>query len=74
MANMEKREMALHACMTTIWKAYRTDLTTYNRCFSELHKKYNDDPVVTQFIINMGFALAPAVNQKEEFEHEKHGK
>lgn len=62
--DIEKRDHALHDCMTTIWKAYRTDLQTFNRCFPELHKKYPDDPVVTQFIVNMGFALVPAANRK----------
>ena len=62
--DIEERDKALHDCMNTIWKAYRTDLTTFNFCFGELHRKYPDDPVITQFIVNMGFALAPAANRK----------
>lgn len=61
---IDEREKALHDCMTTIWKAYRTDMATFNACFGELHKKYPDDKIVTQFIVNMGFALCMAANVK----------
>lgn len=64
MVDLNEREKALHTCLTTIWKAYRTDMQTFNRCFQELHNTYKNDPVVTQFIVSMGFALAPAANQK----------
>ena len=61
--DIEERDKALHDCMNEIWKAYRTDISTFNRCFPALHEKYND-PIVSNFIVNMGFALAPAANKK----------
>lgn len=63
---MDQQEIdkALHDCMTTIWKAYRSgDVKTYNKCFSELYGKY-DDSVIECFIQGMGMGLAPAVNRR----------
>ena len=58
----DELDKALHDCMNIIWKAYRSgDVKEYNKCFSELYNKY-DDNVVVCFIQGIGLGLAPAVN------------
>lgn len=68
--NCDELDIALHDCMTTIWKAYRSgDVKEYNKCFSELYNKY-DDSVVVCFIQGMGLGLAPAVNRRTANENQ----
>lgn len=58
----DELDKALHDCMTTIWKAYRTgNVKEYNSCFQGLYDKY-DDQVILSFISGMGMGLTPAVN------------
>ena len=63
--NQEELDKALHDCMNTIWKAYRSgNVEEYNACFQGLYDKYDDKTVVC-FIQGMGMGLAPAVNRRE---------
>lgn len=60
----DELDKALHDCMTTIWKAYRSgNVKEFNKCFSDLRMKY-DDSVIECFIQGMGMGLAPAVNRR----------
>lgn len=62
--NGEELDKALHDCMATIWKAYRSgNVKEFNGCFSALRMKY-DDSVIECFIQGMGMGLAPAVNRR----------
>ena len=62
--NGDELDKALHDCMNTIWKAYRSgNVKAYNRCFQDLRYKY-DDSVIECFIQGMGMGLAPAVNRR----------
>lgn len=68
----EELDKALHDCMTTIWKAYRSgDVKTFNKCFNDLRMKY-DDSVIECFIQGMGMGLAPAVNRRVHNENKNY--
>ena len=60
----EEMDKALYDVITTIWKAYRADCKTFNKCFSGLYDKYPDNKPVENLIIGMGMGLAPAVRAK----------
>jgi len=60
----DELDKALHDCMTTIWKAYRSgNVKEFNSCFQGLYDKY-DDQAILSFISGMGMGLAPAVNRR----------
>lgn len=63
MNQKEELDKALHDCMNSIWKAYRTgDVKVFNNIFKELYSEYSD-PAVVCFIQGMGMGLAPAMNR-----------
>lgn len=63
MLSPEDLDHALHECMVTIWKAYRTSTKDFNGCFDALYKKYTD-PAVVRFVECMGLGLCGACNRK----------
>lgn len=63
--NGEELDKALHDCMTTLWKAYRSGTKEFNDCFEGLYRKYSD-PAVVRFIEGMGMGLVGAVNRKNK--------
>lgn len=64
--DLDALDKALHDCMNSIWKAYRTNnVKVYNNVFAELYREYSD-PAVVAFIQSFGMGLAPAVNRRAQ--------
>lgn len=68
--DQQEIDVALHDCMTTIWKAYRSgDVKAFNECFKPLYDKY-DESMVHYFICCMGMGLASAITWRKNHENQ----